>query len=270
MNTAIRHPAVAGKFYPGDRAALAAAVRSYLSAADEALPTIGVLVPHAGYMYSGAVAGAVFAAAEIPEICIVLCPNHTGKGPPLSILSGCAWETPLGVVEPDEKVAEALKKQFPLLTEDAAAHQQEHAIEVELPFLLERNPRVRIVPIALGTRHYEVLEGLGEAVAAVVDAQSSRVLIVASSDMNHYENDTVTRVKDGKAIDRLLALDPRGLFDVAMREDISMCGLGPAVVMLTAARRLGAKSAQLARYATSGDVSGDRDRVVGYAGILLR
>jgi AmmeMemoRadiSam system protein B len=122
----------------------------------------------------------------------------------------------------------------------------------------------------LGTRQYEVLEGLGDAMAAVVGMQSARVLIVASSDMNHYENDAITRVKDSKAIDRLLALDARGLFDLAMREDISMCGLGPAVVMLTAARRLGAKSAELIRYATSGDASGDRDRVVGYAGITVR
>ncbi len=270
MNTAVRHPAVAGKFYPREREELAAEVRSYLSPAVSALPAIGVLAPHAGYMYSGAVAGAVFAATEIPEVCIVLCPNHTGKGVPLSILSGCAWETPLGSVEADHKLAEALKKQFPLLIEDAAAHRQEHGIEVELPFLLERNPRLRIVPITLGTRQYEVLEGLGDAMAAVVGMQSARVLIVASSDMNHYENDAITRVKDSKAIDRLLALDARGLFDVAMREDISMCGLGPAVVMLTAARRLGAKSAELIRYATSGDASGDRDRVVGYAGITVR
>jgi MEMO1 family protein len=270
MNAAIRHPAVAGQFYPREREELAAEVRSYLSTADAALPAIGVMAPHAGYIYSGAVAGAVFAATVIPEICIVLCPNHTGKGVPLSILSGSAWETPLGMVEADERLAEALKKQFPLLTEDTAAHRQEHGIEVELPFLLEKNPRLKIVPITLGTRQYEVLEGLGDAIAAVVDKQSARVLIVASSDMNHYENDAITRVKDRKAIDRMLALDTRGLFDVVMREDISMCGMGPAVVMLTAARKLGAKSAQLIRYATSGDVSGDRDRVVGYAGVVVR
>jgi AmmeMemoRadiSam system protein B len=270
MNTAIRHPAVAGTFYPRERGTLAAEVQSYLSHADAALPSIGVLAPHAGYMYSGAVAGAVFAATEIPETCIVLCPNHTGKGAPLSVLSGCSWETPLGIVEADERLAEALKEQFPLLTEDTAAHRQEHGIEVELPFLLKRNPRLKIVPITLGTRQYEVLESLGDAIADVVGKWSIPVLIVASSDMNHYENDVITRVKDGEAIDRLLALDPRGLFDVVMREDISMCGLGPAVVMLTAARRLGAKSAQLIRYATSGDVSGDRDRVVGYAGLVVR
>src|ERR1700722_895138 len=210
MNTAIRHPAVAGKFYPRERETLAAKVSSYLSPAGAAISAIGVLAPHAGYMYSGAVAGAVFGTTEIPETCIVLCPNHTGKGAPLSIMSSCAWETPLGLVNSHERLAEALKKQFPLLVEDMAAHRQEHGVEVELPFLLERNPQLKIVPITLGTRQFEVLEGLGDAIATVVDKESS-VLIVASSDMNHYENDAITRVKDSKAIDRLLALDGRGL-----------------------------------------------------------
>src|SRR6202011_3885304 len=130
-----------------------------------------------------------------------------------------------------------------------------------------RRPQVSFVPIALGTSHFEVLEKLGEAVADVLRAQDEPVLIVASSDMNHYENDRITRVKDYKAIDRILALDPRGLYDVVTQEDISMCGFGPAVVMLTATKRLGATSADLVGYATSGDVSGDRDTVVGYAGI---
>jgi AmmeMemoRadiSam system protein B len=270
MSSLIRHPAVAGKFYPQDRNALAHEVQSYLSASINPLPALGVIAPHAGYKYSGGVAGAVFAATEIPETCIVLCPNHTGMGTPLSIMSSGAWQTPLGTVEIDESVAGALKERFPLLTEDVAAHRNEHAIEVELPFLLTRNPRVKFVPIALGTSEFEVLGALGEAMATVLATWSERVLIVASSDMNHYENDAVTRVKDRKAIDRLLALDAAGLFAVVMREDISMCGFGPAVVMLTAAKRLGARSAELIRYATSGDVSGDREMVVGYAGVVVR
>jgi AmmeMemoRadiSam system protein B len=122
----------------------------------------------------------------------------------------------------------------------------------------------------LGTAQFETLEKLGEAVAEAVQAQNQRILIVASSDMNHYENDTVTRTKDHKAIERMLALDAQGLFDVVMKEEISMCGFGPAVVMLTATKRLGATSAELIKYATSGDVSGDRDMVVGYAGIVVR
>jgi AmmeMemoRadiSam system protein B len=126
------------------------------------------------------------------------------------------------------------------------------------------------VPIALGTSQFELLQGLGEAIADAVRALGERVLLIASSDMNHYENDTITRVKDQKAIERILVMDARGLFDVVMHEDISMCGFGPTVAMLTAARRLGAVSTDLVRYATSGDVSGDRERVVGYAGILVQ
>jgi hypothetical protein len=212
----------------------------------------------------------VIASVDLPQRIIVLCPNHTGKGHPLAIMSSGTWETPLGPVPIDSPLADALKKRFPLLTEDADAHRSEHAVEVELPFLQSRRPDFTFVPIALGTGKFETLETLGEAVADTVQEQDERILIVASSDMNHYENDAVTRVKDHKAIEKMLALDAHGLFDTVMKEDISMCGFGPAVVMLTASKCLGASSAELIKYATSGDVSGDRAMVVGYAGIVVR
>ena len=270
MHSTIRHPAVAGRFYPRDRDSLLEDVQSYLSPSETAVAAFGCVAPHAGYMYSGVVAGAVYAKIEVPRHCVVLCPNHTGRGRPLAIMSTGSWETPLGSVPIDSDLAETLKQQFPLLTEDAEAHRGEHAIEVQLPFLQARRPHFTFVPIALGTGQFEILENLGEAVADVVRARDEPVLIVASSDMNHYESDRVTRVKDRKAIDRMLALDPCGLFDVVTNEDISMCGFGPAVVMLTAAKRLGATSAELIKYATSGDVSGDREMVVGYAGVVVR
>jgi AmmeMemoRadiSam system protein B len=270
MHTTVRHPAVAGRFYPRERNALLKDVQSYLSPATASTPALGCVVPHAGYIYSGAVAGAVYAQVDLPQHCIVLCPNHTGKGRPLAIMSSGAWETPLGAAPVDSLLAEALKKRFPLLTEDADAHRGEHAIEVELPFLQLRRPDFSFVPIALGTGQFDILEKLGEAVADAVQAQADRILIIASSDMNHYENDTITRVKDHKAIERMLALDAPVLFEVVMREEISMCGFGPAVAMLTATKRLGATSAELIKYATSGDVSGDREMVVGYAGVVVR
>jgi len=269
MHTTVRHPAVAGRFYPRDRDTLREEVQSYLSA-QAAAPAMGCLVPHAGYIYSGAVAGAVFANLDLSQRCIVLCPNHTGKGRPLAIMSSGSWETPLGSVPIDSHLAEALKETFPTLTEDENAHRSEHAIEVELPFLQTLRPDVAFVPIAIGTGEFEVLEKLGEAIANTVQSQAERILIVASSDMNHYENDALTRIKDHKAIERMLALDARALFDVVTREKISMCGFGPAVAMLTATKCLGATSAELIKYATSGDVSGDRDMVVGYAGIIVR
>jgi len=188
----------------------------------------------------------------------------------LAIMSAGSWETPLGPVPIDAALAGALKHQFPLLTEDSEAHRSEHAIEVQLPFLQRRTREPSFVPIALGTGQFEVLEQFGNAVADVLRQHPEPVLMIASSDMNHYENDRITREKDRKAIEQILAMDARGLFDVVVNEDISMCGLGPTVVMLTAARRLKATSTELVKYATSGDVSGDREMVVGYAGVVVR
>ena len=266
----LRQPAVAGRFYPQDAQTLLAEVENYLSPRVDAASAIGCMVPHAGYVYSGHVAGAVFSKIAIPRRCILLCPNHTGVGHPLSIMSEGEWLTPLGPVPIDPEIAETLKTTLPLLTEDASAHRAEHAAEVELPFLQALRPDFRFVPIALGTSHFELLAALGEAIAEVVRAQDEPVLVIASSDMNHYENDQITRIKDQKAIEPILRLDARGLYDTVMNEDISMCGFGPAVAMITAARRLGATSAELVRYATSGDISGDRDLVVGYAGVVVR
>lgn len=271
--TILRHPAVAGRFYPGDPDNLRSEARGYLSQDDSRtqapVRALGCIAPHAGYMYSGHVAGAVFARVDVSPRCIVLCPNHTGVGRALGIMSAGAWQTPLGDVPIDAALAGALKQRFPALHEDSTAHRAEHAAEVELPFLQLRQPQLRFVPIALGTGQFDVLDQLGKALADVVAAQSDPILIVASSDMNHYESDAVTRVKDHRAIERILTLDPRGLFDVVTQQDISMCGFGPAVAMLTAARQLGAKSAELVKYATSGDISGDREMVVGYAGVVV-
>jgi hypothetical protein len=270
--TPIRLPAVAGRFYPSEPEALRHEVLACLSETPNQKPlrALACIAPHAGYMYSGHVAGAVFAALEIPPLCLVLCPNHTGIGPPLAIISEGAWETPLGNVPVASGFAAALKQRYPLLREDSSAHRGEHAIEVELPFLQIRQPRLKLVPVALGTGKFDALEQLGDAIADVIAAHNESVLIVASSDMNHYESDAITRVKDQLAIAPILALDPRALYDVVTQRQISMCGFGPALAMLTAARKLGATSAKLIKYATSGDISGDRDLVVGYAGVIVR
>ena len=269
MHAKVRQPAVAGRFYPSDPRVLREEVDSYLVAGDPAEAAIGCIVPHAGYMYSGHVAGAVYSRIEIPARCILLCPNHTGMGRPLAITSEGAWDTPLGRVPIDEELAAALQQKFTFLNEDAEAHRSEHAVEVQLPFLQERRKDFSFVPIALGTGQYEMLEALGAALGEVIQ-KLGPALLIASSDMNHYENDHITRIKDHKALKPIRALDPRGLFDVVTKEEVSMCGFGPAVAMLTAARRLGAVHAEVIKYATSGDVSGDRDLVVGYAGVIVR
>jgi len=295
MTSAIRTPAVAGRFYPGRAEELLREVREYTSAGKTPLEAgriaaIGCVAPHAGYIYSGGVAGAVYARLEIPEHCVILCPNHTGKGRPLSIMADTTWQTPLGEVPADAEMGARLLRRFPALEENSAAHRAEHAIEVQLPFLQARQPELNIVPIAVGTSDFDVLRGLGEALGDVIagfcqenrhqenrqqenrqqeEDRQEKVLIVASSDMNHYESDAVTRVKDRKAIERVLAMDARGLWEVVTREDISMCGFGPTIVMLTAAKLLGATAATLVKYATSGEVSGDYESVVGYAGIIV-
>ncbi len=265
----VREPVVSGKFYPADPQALRAEVKSHLSRARRPIPAVACLVPHAGYVYSGNVAGTVFSAIEIPEHCIVLCPNHTGRGHSLSLMAEGKWLTPLGEVPIACELADSLMQSFPALVDDPSAHQFEHAIEVELPFLQMLRPDVQIVPIAVGTAQPLLLESLGQAVAAAIEAAKNRVLIVASSDMNHYEDDDSTRIKDHKAIKKILALDPQGLFDTVMNESISMCGFGTAVAMLTAANVLGAKKAELVQYATSADASGDKEMCVGYAGIVI-
>jgi AmmeMemoRadiSam system protein B len=277
MTSALRTPAVAGRFYPESAEQLRRDVRKYTAPGEGVrggISAIGCIAPHAGYIYSGPIAGAVYSQLEIPERCVILCPNHTGRGRPLAVMAATSWQTPLGNVAPDAALAARLFDRFPLLQEDSAAHRSEHAIEVQLPFLQTIQPNLKIVPIVIGTRDFGVLHGLGEALADAIagprgEHEKEEILIVASSDMNHYESDAVTRVKDGKAIDRVLALDARGLWDVVMNERISMCGFGPTVAMLTAAKLLGATRATLVRYATSGEVSGDYESVVGYAGIVV-
>jgi AmmeMemoRadiSam system protein B len=269
MATQVRQPAVAGRFYPGDPESLRRDIQKYIAITGNKIHAVGCVAPHAGYMYSGHVAGAVYARIELPKRFVILCPNHTGVGEPLSIMSEGSWRTPLGNVAIDTVLAKDLMSRFPLLSEDELAHRAEHALEVQLPFLQEMVGEFTFAPITVGTGRFDSLSALGMVIAAALQNEAERVLIVASSDMNHYEPDAATRVKDQKAIDKMLELDAKGLFETVLNEEISMCGFGPAVAMITAAKRLGAKSAQLIKYATSGDISGDRDEVVGYAGIAV-
>ena len=266
----IRPPAVAGHFYPLNSKELAQNVDAFLLPRAEKNRALGCVVPHAGYIYSGHVAGALYSSLEIPARLILMGPRHYPRGESLAILSEGSWASPLGEAKIDSALAAELKHEFPRLREDAVAHEREHSLEVQIPFLQRLCGDFRFVPIVLGTDRYGVLEELGHAVAKVVAAQGEAVLVVASSDMNHYENDEITRVKDEHAIARVLALDPRGLYDTVRAEGITMCGFAATVAMLVAVRDLGASEAELVRYATSGDINGDRERVVGYAGIVIR
>ncbi len=264
-----RNPAVAGTFYPGSPRELDRQVRSFTKDAGEKIPARGIVVPHAGYVYSGGVAGEVYSSVEIPDRHIIFCPNHTGVGEEAAVMPRGAWRMPWGEVPIDEELADRLLAASPLLSEDATAHRGEHSLEVQLPFLHRFRDAFRFVPVALGRLSFPDCRTLGEAVARVVKEEPLPTLLIASSDMSHYEPDGVARKKDRMAIDRMLALDPEGLFRVVRSERISMCGVIPATVVLCASLALGATSARLVKYSTSGDVSGDRGQVVGYAGLAF-
>jgi AmmeMemoRadiSam system protein B len=266
----IRPPAVAGRFYPDDPGRLRAALDSFLAGGEtKKIRARACLVPHAGYVYSGAVAGDVYRRVEIPARVILAGPRHFPRGASLAIFAEGSWQTPLGLAPIDPLLADKIVRAFPLLRDDAVAHSLEHSVEVQIPFLQRLASSFAFVPIVIGQTNWEHLEALGYALAGVIAAEREPILLIASSDMNHYESDAVTRVKDRKAIDQILALDARKLFDVVREENISMCGYAAAVATIIAARRLGATEATLVRYATSGEVNGDMREVVGYAGMII-
>lgn len=275
-----REPAVAGRFYPSDPAELGSTVERLLhppagtpgaarvpgTAPEATHPALGVLAPHAGYVYSGGVAGATWARVAVPPRVILLCPNHTGAGRRVSLWPGGAWDTPLGAVPVDAGMTADILATG-LAEADHDAHRDEHALEVQLPFLQALRPDVSIAALCLGPLPFARCLELGLALADV--ARGHGALLAASSDMSHYVPATVAREKDRLALDRVLALDPRGLHEVVTREEISMCGFVPATVMLVGAKALGARRAEIVRYATSGDVTGDTRSVVAYAGVVL-
>ncbi len=266
----IRPSAVAGRFYPSDPLRLKNQIVEFTQEAPAKIPAIGCIVPHAGYVYSGKVVGAVYSRLDLPARFILLGPRHYPQGERLAILSKGSWDTPLGRVKLDSELAAELKRLFPPLREDSIAHAPEHSLEVQLPFLIELAGDFTFVPVLIAAERFEVLQALGHALAKAIRNEKDPVMMVASSDMNHRENDAITRVKDRKAIDAILSLDGHALYDTVHREDISMCGYGPTVAMLAAARDLGATAASLVRYATSAETTGDFNDVVGYAGIIVQ
>lgn len=268
----VRRPVVAGRFYPADPAELRREVAGYLAGADPSLtgPALLAMVPHAGYVYSGAVAGRALGAAALPDTVLLLGPNHTGRGQRLAVWPGGAWEIPGGAVPVDAELARALCAADDRLVPDVQAHVGEHSLEVVLPFLWVKNPATRIVPVAVSEPDPRVLAAVGAAMAGVLGDIPERVGIVVSSDMSHYVPREAARERDALALTRVLDLDPLGLWDVVRREGITMCGVLPMALGLFIAKALGAREAVMAAYATSGEVTGDMEQVVGYAGVIVR
>lgn len=230
---------------------------------------VALMAPHAGYVYSGDVAGQVFAAAEIPDRVVVLAPNHTGQGAPIAVWDEGSFALPGRTIPIDEELAAAILREVPEASADRAAHRMEHAVEVELPFLAARNPAVRVVPIVLGLIDRASAVELGRGLSRAVDRVSGDVLVVASSDMSHYLSDDEARRIDQVALEPLLANEPERLYRTIREQRISMCGFIPATAMLAYAAQRGTRAPELLAYATSGDASGDRGRVVGYAGVAV-
>lgn len=266
-----RHPAVSGTFYPSLPGRLRADLREYLARDDAPRRALGVVAPHPALVYGGPVAGAVFGAVVVPDTVVVLAPNHTGRSTSLeggSILLSRAYRTPLGDLPPDRELGERLlERAGSLVVEDMVAHSQEHGVEVLLPFLQMRNRDVRIVPLVIGWRDWSRSRALA---GALVEAIGDRdVLVVASSDLSHYETAADAEAKDAILIEAIVALDGEALARAVAIESISMCGVAPVAVACEYARLRGAAGGELVSYGHSGIVTGDVERVVGYAGVLL-
>lgn len=265
----MRQPVVSGSFYPSDLVELKVMVERFLSCETVKVNARAVIVPHAGYIYSGAVAGEVFARVNIPENIILLGPNHHGAGADIAVSAAEAWNTPLGDVQVDETLKHELLRQLPDLREDESSHRHEHSLEVMLPFLQCCQPKCRIVPISLGRLSYPECVELSSGISSVLKSRDD-TLILASTDMNHFSTAAVSERLDALATDAMTAFDPEELYRVVTENNISMCGVLPVVTALLATRSLGAGGCQLIRYAHSGLVNGDNSRVVGYAGLVIQ
>jgi MEMO1 family protein len=265
-----RRAVAAGTFYEGSRDRLRTQVAHLLAPGVPSEEVIGVVVPHAGYVYSGQVAGAVYSRVAWPESWVILGPNHTGQGLHASIMTSGEWETPLGLVQIDGELGRAILSHSTVLGEDPLAHAREHSIEVQLPFLQIREEPLCFVPISLYRHEFAACQEMGQALAAAIRQVGRRVVLVASTDMSHEESRTTVRANDPKALEAILALDPEGLYRVVRRERISMCGFHVTAAMLVAAKALGATSAELVKYADSGEVQSGGDYFVGYAGLIIR
>ncbi len=265
----IRKPFVAGQFYEAKPSSLRKQVEGYINRDMPKKESIAIVAPHAGFIYSGAVAGSVYSSVVIPERLILLGPNHTGLGASVSVYAEGLWETPIHNFKVDAKLAKEIIAGCLYCKADSIAHNFEHSLEVHLPFIACLKEDVRIVPIAVMRATLEECASIGHTIAEVIKSSDTKTMIIASSDMSHYVSEEVARSLDALAIEKILAMDPKGLYEIVFHNRISMCGVLPVTIMLFAANALGAKGASLVRYSTSAEISGDFKHVVGYAGIVV-
>lgn len=265
----VRQPSVAGQFYSDARGSLEKELSGLVDKNASKTDCLGAVSPHAGYMYSGAVAGKVLSRIKFKESFIILGPNHTGTGEPFAIMSEGSWQMPGGPVRIDSVLAKCILENSGFIKEDASAHRHEHSIEVQLPFLQYLKKDIKFVPVIISYADLDTYRKIGAELAASIRKYAKEVVLIASSDMTHYEDHESAMAKDRKAIDAIIKLDEAGLMDEIRKWNISMCGFAPTVIMLSCLKELGAKQAELVDYKTSGEISGDYSSVVGYAGILI-
>jgi len=266
----IRSPSVAGYFYPGTAAELKNTLAKYMDKTVPKEEAIGLLVPHAGYQYSGAVAGATISRIIVKDTVIIMGPTHSGQGAPFSVMPEGTWQTPLGNVEVDSELARKIISHSKYAEEDYLAHREEHAVEVQIPFLQYIKPDVKIVPMILSEAPLEVFREIGHAIAQAIKETKKEVVILASGDMTHYESAAAAKEKDMKAVDAMLALDEAEFTRRYNNLHITMCAHGPVTTLIAAARELGATGAELVKYQNSGDATGDYSQVVAYAGVIFK
>ena len=265
----VREPVVAGQFYPGQKADLEKMLANLTGKAKKE-DAIGAMSPHAGYIYSGAVAGKVMSRLKKRDVFIIIGPNHTGRGAQFSVFPGGKWRTPLGLVDVDGDMAGELIKNSGIFLADEAAHAYEHSIEVQIPFLQYLMKDFKILPIVIGSMEMKRLKQAGDEIAETVNQLGVNCTIIASSDMTHYETQREAERKDKAALAAILELDENKLAEKVSGMDISMCGVSPVIAMLSAAKKWGAKESELVDYKTSGDSSGDYSSVVGYGGVIIK
>jgi len=265
-----RTPAVAGQFYPGHEEQLRHTIQELLpSRIPSPQKVIAAISPHAGYIYSGGVAAQTFSRIDLPTDIIILGPNHHGYGPELAIMTEGTWQMPMGPVKINERLAQEVMNKSDVFTPDYSAHQHEHSLEVQIPFLQYFKQDLEIVPICASYISFTKCRQAGEALAAAIKGWPHPVTMVASSDMTHYESRETASRKDHLALKCIESLDPAALYETVIEQQISMCGFIPTTIVMIAANLLGAGQAELVRYTDSGEASGDTSQVVGYAGLLI-
>ncbi len=265
-----REPVVAGKFYTADKESLIKEVKEYLSLTTPLeKPSLVAMAPHAGYMYSGKIAGMTLNRANLLDIVILIGPNHTGYGRPISVWDKGKWLFPGGSLEVQSDLAKAIIDSGSMFEKNYDAHLYEHSLEVMLPFLWVINPDIKIVPICVAEHDLNVLVQAGKVLTEVIKSWNKPISVVVSSDMSHFISHEEAKKKDKLAIDAICEIDPEKLYNTVKKYDISMCGVMPMTIALSYAKEVGAKNSELVAYSTSGEVSGDYSYVVGYAGVVI-